>query len=46
LLHVQLGSDASVKTQISRHENGRIVPDRDWCEAYRLVYGLTDEELG
>jgi hypothetical protein len=46
LLRVQLGSDASVKTQISRHENGKIAPDRDWRLAYRLIYGRTDEELG
>ena len=45
-LRVQLGSDASVKTQISRHENGRIAPDRDWRHAYRLVYGRTDRDLG
>ena len=45
LLRVQLGSDASVKTQISRHENGKIVPDRDWRHAYRLIYGRTDAEL-
>jgi hypothetical protein len=46
LLQVQLGSDASLKTQISRHENRKTVPDRDWRQAYRLVYGRTDEELG
>jgi hypothetical protein len=41
-----LGSDASLKTEISRHENGHVVPDAAWRRLYRAVYGRTDEELG
>lgn len=41
-----LGSDASLKTEISRHENGHVVPDVAWRRLYRAVYGRTDEELG
>jgi hypothetical protein len=41
-----LASDASLKTEISRHENGRVVPDAAWRRLYRAVYGRTDEELG
>jgi hypothetical protein len=41
-----LGSDKSLKTTISRHENGRVVPGDDWRRLYRLAYGRTDEELG
>jgi hypothetical protein len=43
---IELGSDASLKTGISRHENGRVEPEGDWRRLYRLVYGRTDEELG
>jgi DNA-binding XRE family transcriptional regulator len=46
LAQVQLGSDASLKATISRHENGQIDPGPDWQHAYRLVYGVSDEELG
>jgi hypothetical protein len=42
----ELGSDATLKTEVSRHENGRVRPDADWRRLYRLVYGRTDEELG
>ena len=41
-----LGSDKSLKTTISRHENGRVAPGDDWRKLYRLAYGRTDEELG
>jgi len=41
-----LGSDASVKTEISRHENGRVTPHPAWRQLYRAAYGRTDEELG
>lgn len=41
-----LGSDKSLKTTISRHENGRVIPGEEWRKLYRLVYGRTDEELG
>lgn len=46
LAQVQLGSDASLKATISRHENGQIDPGPDWQHAYRLVFGVSDEELG
>ena len=41
-----LGSDKSLKTTISRHENGHVIPGEDWRRLYRLAYGRTDEELG
>jgi tetratricopeptide (TPR) repeat protein len=41
-----LGSDASLETTISRHENGRVNPGEDWRKLYRLAYGRTDDELG
>jgi hypothetical protein len=41
----ELGSDVSLKTEVSRHENGRVRPDADWRRLYRLVYGRTDKEL-
>src|SRR3954471_2050939 len=43
---ITLGSDKSLKTTISRHENGRVIPGEEWRKLYRLVYGRTDEELG
>jgi DNA-binding XRE family transcriptional regulator len=46
LAQVQLGSDASLKATISRHENGQIEPGPDWQHAYRLVYGMDDAALG
>lgn len=41
-----LGSDKSLKTSISRHENGHVTPGEDWKKLYRLAYGRTDDELG
>jgi tetratricopeptide (TPR) repeat protein len=41
-----LGTDKSLKTTISRHENGRVSPGEEWRRLYRLAYGRTDEELG
>jgi hypothetical protein len=41
-----LGSDKSLETTISRHENGHVIPGDDWRKLYRLAYGGTDEELG
>lgn len=43
---ISLGSDKSLKTTISRHENGRVAPGEDWRKLYRLAYGRTDDELG
>ncbi len=42
----ELGSDASLKTEISRHENGQVDPGPLWRQLYRLVYGRTDSDLG
>jgi hypothetical protein len=42
----ELGSDASLKTEVSRHENGHIAPNDEWRRLYRAVYGRTDKELG
>ena len=41
-----LGSDATMKTEVSRHENGRVTPSHTWRRLYRAAYGRTDEELG
>jgi hypothetical protein len=41
-----LGSDKSLRTMISRHENGHVMPGDDWRKLYRLAYGRTDKELG
>lgn len=43
---IALGSDASLKTEISRHENGHVAPDIAWRRLYRAVYGRTDDQLG
>jgi tetratricopeptide (TPR) repeat protein len=43
---ITLGSDKSLKTSISRHENGRVAPGDEWRKLYRLAYGRTDAELG
>ena len=43
---LSLGSDKSLKTTISRHENDRVAPGPEWRRLYRLAYGRTDEELG
>lgn len=43
---VTLGSDKTLKSTISRHENGHVIPGPDWRKLYRLAYGRTDEELG
>lgn len=45
-LGIALASDSSLKTEISRHENGHIEPGEDWRRLYRAVYGRSDEELG
>lgn len=43
---ITLGDDKTLKTTISRHENGRVRPGEEWRRLYRLAYGRTDEELG
>lgn len=39
-------SDDSLKTQLTRWENGRQVPGPEYRQLFRLVYGMTDLELG
>jgi transcriptional regulator with XRE-family HTH domain len=37
---------SSLKTALSRWENGHFVPDRHYRRLFRQIYGLTDAELG
>ena len=39
-------STPSLRTALSRWENGHITPDRDHRQLLRDIYGLTDAELG
>ena len=39
-------STSSLRTALSRWENGHITPDRDHRKLLRDIYGLTDAELG
>jgi tetratricopeptide (TPR) repeat protein len=39
-------STSSLRTALSRWENGHITPDRDHRQLLRDIYGLTDAELG
>jgi hypothetical protein len=43
---VPVMSRASLKTSLSRWENGHAVPDRQYRRLLREIYGLTDAELG
>src|SRR5918992_3158733 len=36
----------SLKTALSRWENGHFLPDRDYRRLFRDIYGMTDAELG
>ena len=36
----------SLKTAVSRWENGHFLPDRDYRRLFRDIYGMTDAELG
>ena len=45
-LDIRLASPASLKTQISRWENGHCQPDDIYRQVFRTLYGQTDEELG
>src|SRR3954451_17240286 len=44
--NVRLPSDASLKTELSRWENGHKTPEPCYRKLFRIIYGLTDEELG
>ena len=37
---------ASLKTSLSRWENGHHAPDRHYRRLFREIFGLTDAELG
>jgi transcriptional regulator with XRE-family HTH domain len=37
---------SSLKTALSRWENGHVIPDRHYRRLLREIYGLTDTELG
>lgn len=41
-----VAEDASLKTMLSRWENGHAIPDTDYRRLFRELYGRTDEELG
>jgi transcriptional regulator with XRE-family HTH domain len=46
-LHIALPDAATLKTNVSRWENGRVrVEAEDYRRMFRAVYGMTDEELG
>ena len=36
----------SLKTALSRWENGHVIPDRDYRRLFRDIFGMTDAELG
>ncbi len=37
---------ASLRTAVSRWENGHVIPDQHYRRLFRDIYGLTDAELG
>jgi transcriptional regulator with XRE-family HTH domain len=37
---------SSLKTALSRWENGHVIPDRHYRKLFREIFGLTDAELG
>lgn len=43
---IQLPAPATMKTQISRWENGHREPDAMYRSLFRTIFGLTDEQLG
>src|SRR3954452_7531620 len=43
---LRLPSDASLETELSRWENGHKTPEPCYRKLFRIIYGLTDEELG
>jgi tetratricopeptide (TPR) repeat protein len=43
---IALPSATSMKTQLSRWENDRRVPDELYRQLFREIYGMTDEQLG
>jgi tetratricopeptide (TPR) repeat protein len=43
---VRLPGEDSLKTQLSRWENGHKVPNDFYRQLFRSIYGLTDRELG
>lgn len=45
-LDIRLATSASLKTQISRWENGHCQPDEVYRQVFRALYGQTDDQLG
>jgi transcriptional regulator with XRE-family HTH domain len=45
-LNIRLATSASLKTQISRWENGHCQPDDIYRQVFRALYGQTDAHLG
>jgi hypothetical protein len=45
-LSIVVAARASLKTQISRWENGHVVAGPEYRALFRVVYGATDAELG
>ncbi|MEP7036004.1 MAG: hypothetical protein ABI934_10485, partial [Actinomycetota bacterium] len=45
-LDIRLATPASLKTQISRWENGHCQPDEVYRQVFRALYGQTDDQLG
>lgn len=45
-LNIPLPQPESLKTQLSKWENGRLTPEPIYRRIFRQLYGLTDAELG
>jgi transcriptional regulator with XRE-family HTH domain len=44
--HLGVPTRESLKTEVSRWENGHKTPDETYRQMFREIYGLTDDELG
>ena len=45
-MDLRLPASASLKTQVSRWENGHCTPDEFYRQLFRAVFGQSDVELG
>lgn len=45
-IHFAVMAPASLRTAVSRWENGHVIPDQHYRRLFRDIYGLTDAELG
>jgi tetratricopeptide (TPR) repeat protein len=45
-LKIRLPDNESLKTNVTRWENGHVMPGPDYRKLLRVVYGMTDAELG